>query len=234
MKSDLPQSMFDAPVLDSGRPPQQVKDWLWVFPPNRDCRGGTAWWLDLEPEPLLIDCPPLTKATIDWLQKLAAGRGARILVTSREGHGRMRRLQEALGWPLLVQEQEAYLLPGLKDIAAFSEDFTTQAGVRLLWTPGPTPGSCVAYAPAPLNVMFCGRLLVPVAVNHLAAIRHRRTFHWLRQQRSLEKVRRWIPPEAMPLLASGGGLGALRGGKLAPWDAWKPLPPGKDSAVDVY
>ena len=230
---ELSHRMIDTPVLDSGRPPQQVKAGLWVFPPNSDCRGGTAWWLDCQPEPLLIDCPPLTMASIESLQKLAAGRAARILVTSREGHGRMRRLQEALGWPLLVQEQEAYLLPGLKAMDTFRQEYTTRSGVRLLWTPGPTPGSCVAYAPPPMNVMFCGRLLVPIAVDHLAAIRHRRTFHWLRQQRSLEEVRRWIPPEALPSLASGGGLGALRGLKLVPWEAWKSPSHGTKSAVDV-
>jgi len=122
-------------ALEPGRPPQRIRTDLWLFPPNRDCRGGSSWWLDVDPEPVLIDCPPLTEATLTALQDLAGGRQARILLTSREGHGRLRRLQERLGWPVLVQEQEAYLLPGVQNLTTFGESMTTASGLRLLWTP---------------------------------------------------------------------------------------------------
>lgn len=207
-------------ALEPGRPPHQIRSDLWLFPPNRDCRGGSAWWLDCGEEPVLIDCPPWTQATLDALERLAAGRRPKVLLTNREGHGRVRRLQERLGWPVLVQEQEAYLLPGVHPLETFSDEHTTAAGLRLLWTPGPTPGSCVVHAPAPWNVLFCGRLLVPVAVGVLAALRHRRTFHWPRQQRSMERLRQWLGSHPLPSLASGAGLGALRGERLAPWSAW--------------
>ncbi|CAE21571.1 conserved hypothetical protein [Prochlorococcus marinus str. MIT 9313] len=208
-------------ALESGNPPEQLSGPLWVFPPNRDCDGGTAWWLGCDPEPVLIDCPPLTTTTLEALKQLAAGRTARILLTSREGHGRVRAFQDALGWPVLVQEQEAYLLPGLTSLDSFVDQHTTAAGLRLLWTPGPTPGSCVVFAPDPWNVLFCGRLLIPVAFVQLAPLPHRRTFHWPRQLRSLQKLRQWIPSDSRPALASGAPLGALRGEKLAPWDAWE-------------
>ena len=94
-------------ALESGNPPEQLSGPLWVFPPNRDCDGGTAWWLGCDPEPVLIDCPPLTTTTLEALIQLASGRTARILLTSREGHGRVRAFQDALGWPVLVQAQEA-------------------------------------------------------------------------------------------------------------------------------
>ena len=209
-------------ALEPGRPPQRIRPDLWLFPPNRDCRGGSSWWLDVAPEPVLIDCPPLTEATLTALQDLAEGRQARILLTSREGHGRLRRLQERLGWPVLVQEQEAYLLPGIQNLTTFGDTMSTASGLHLLWTPGPTPGHAVVYAPAPVNVLFCGRLLVPVAAESLAPLQHRRTFHWPRQQRSLERLREWLPSEATPALASGAGLGALRGGRLAPFSSWSP------------
>ncbi|HJN33514.1 MAG TPA: MBL fold metallo-hydrolase, partial [Prochlorococcus sp.] len=32
-------------ALESGNPPEQLSGSLWVFPPNRDSDGGTAWWL---------------------------------------------------------------------------------------------------------------------------------------------------------------------------------------------
>ncbi len=206
--------------VEIGIPPKKLTEYLWVFPPNSDCEGGTSWWLECDPEPLLIDCPPFTKETMDALSKLANGRMVRILLTNRDGHGKVRALQDAFGWPVLIQEQEAYLLPGLSLLEDFQEEHTTASGVRLLWTPGPTPGSCVAYAPTPCNVLFCGRLLIPVAKNRIAPVRNRRTFHWTRQCHSLEKLCSWIPPDALPSLASGGRAASLDSQKLMPWRDW--------------
>ena len=209
-------------ALESGRPPQQLRDDLWLFPPNRDCQGGSSWWLEADPEPVLIDCPPLTDATLTALSRLAGSRTPRILLTSREGHGRLRRLQERLGWPVLVQEQEAYLLPNVSALDTFAVDHVTASGLRLLWTPGPTPGSCVVHAPA-ADLLFCGRLLTPLAPGRLGPLRHGRTFHWPRQLESLHRLRGWIPSDASPQLASGAGLGALRGGRLVPFSGWDPF-----------
>ena len=96
-----------------------------MFPPNRDSQGGSAWWLDVDPELVLVDCPPLTEASLTALLQLAGMRSPRILLTSREGHGRLRRLQERLGWPVLVQEQEAYLLPNVEPLETFADEHTT-------------------------------------------------------------------------------------------------------------
>ena len=86
------------------------------------------------------------------------------------------------------------------------------------------------HAPAPWNVLFCGRLLVPVAVGVLAGLQHRRTFHWLRQQRSLERLRDWVGVDPLLSLASGAGLGALRGERLPAISAWRDA---ADSEVDT-
>ena len=208
-------------ALDAGRPPQQLRPDLWLFPPNRDCQGGSSWWLDSGRQPALIDCPPLTEATLNALAELASGRTAQIILTSREGHGRLRRLQERFGWPVLVQEQEAYLLPNVDPLITFGSEHTTADGLRLLWTPGPTPGSCVVHAPAPANLLFCGRLLTPLSPGCLGPLRNGRTFHWPRQLRSLQELGRWIPADASPDLASGAGLGALRGERLVPYSGWE-------------
>ena len=206
-------------ALEAGRPPQQLRPDLWLFPPNKDCQGGSSWWLEADPEPVLIDCPPLTQASITALQELAGSRSPRILLTSREGHGRLRRVQERLGWPVLVQEQEAYLLPNVSPLDTFAADHATISGLQMLWTPGPTPGSCVIYATS-AELLFCGRLLTPLAPGRLGPLRHGRTFHWPRQLASLERLRAWLPPEARPALASGAGLGALRGEHLVPFSGW--------------
>ena len=207
----------------AGRPPRPVLDPLWLFAPNRDTQGGSSWWLDRPGEAgaggVLVDCPAYTEANLAFLRQRSQGRG-RILLTSREGHGRVRRFQEALDWPVLVQEQEAYLLPGVQRLEPFGAEAELGEGLRLLWTPGPTPGSAVLLAervgPGEAAVLFCGRLLSPVAPERAAPLRHRRSFHWGRWLRSLECLQAWLPPGAPLWLASGAALGALRGEALVP------------------
>lgn len=202
--------MADGAPSEAGRPPQPVRDGLWVFAPSRDSLGGTAWWLETAGGGVLIDCPGYTEANLAFL---AGQPGGRILLTSREGHGRCRRFQEALDWPVLVQEQEAYLLPGVKRLESFGQEAEPQPGLRLLWTPGPTPGACVIHATEP-DGLFCGRLLVPTAPHRAAPLRTPRTFHWPRQLRSLERLRAWLPAGSPRWIASGAALGALRGARL--------------------
>ena len=210
---------------EEGRPPLPVRPGLWLFAPSRESQGGSAWLLEATGADLLIDCPAYTRANLRFLadrpRQRPAGGGsppAWILLTGRGGHGRCRRLQQALGWPVLVQEQEAYLLPGVDPLHTFAAEHRLEPDVRLLWTPGPSPGACVVHvAPAAGDGpggLFCGRLLVPVAPARLAPLRQRGTFHWGRQLASVERLRRWLPPGAPDWIASGAGLGALRGAKL--------------------
>jgi glyoxylase-like metal-dependent hydrolase (beta-lactamase superfamily II) len=196
--------------LESGRPARQVRQGLWLFAPNRDTQGGSSWLLEGAQGDLLIDCPAWTQANLDLLR--GRGAGGTIVLTSREGHGRTRRFQEALGWPVLVQEQEAYLLPGVQQLHSFAEEHQLADGVRLLWTPGPTPGSCVLHhAAGGWDGLFCGRLLQPLAPGVLAPLRQRRTFHWPRQLASVQRLGQWLPAGSPGWIACGGGLGALRG-----------------------
>jgi len=220
-------SAFGPEALPPGRPPEPVAPGLWLFAPNRDTQGGSAWLLETPDHDLLIDCPALSEANLSFLSHRGAQarpgpsgnvRQGWIVLTGRDGHGRCRRLQERIGWPVLVQEQEAYLLPGVERLQSFAAELELAPGILLLWTPGPGPGSCVLHvgggvAPAG-DGLFCGRLLVPVAPDRLAPLRTRRTFHWPRQLRSLEQLRRRLPPGSPHWIASGAALGALRGGRL--------------------
>ena len=212
------------PPLEPGRPPVAVAPGLWLFAPNRDTQGGSSWLLEGFELDLLIDCPALTTANLAFLAERGrrpglAGAG-RIVLTGRDGHGRCRRLQEHLGWPVVVQEQEAYLLPGVEPLLQFSTHLDLGSGLRLIWTPGPSPGACVLHvspgAAAAGEGLFCGRLLVPVAADQLAPLRARRTFHWGRQLRSLELLRSQLPAESPAWIATGAALGGLRGGRLVP------------------
>ncbi|MFM7266623.1 MAG: MBL fold metallo-hydrolase, partial [Cyanobium sp.] len=105
----------------AGPAPIAVRPGLWLFAPNRDSQGGSAWWLECAGlaagRGLLIDAPALTQANLTFLQQRGPGL---IVLTGRDGHGRTRRLQEALGWPVLVQDQEAYLLPGVEPLQRFA------------------------------------------------------------------------------------------------------------------
>lgn len=209
---------------EPGRPPRPVGCDLWLFAPNRDSQGGSSWFLEHSDRDLLIDVPALTQANLAFLQQRP--RPGQIVLTGRDGHGRCRALQELLGWPVLVQEQEAYLLPGVKDLETFGHEHCLTPALRLLWTPGPSPGASVLLAiggeaGAKLGDvdghgggLFCGRLLVPVAPGRLEPRRNRRTFHWPRQIASLSALRAWLPVGAPGWIASGAGLGALRGETL--------------------
>ena len=210
-------SRLQAQPTAAGRPPKPVHEGLWLFAPSRDSQGGSAWWLEQQSGGgVLIDCPAFNEANLAFLQSQPSGR---IVLTGREGHGRLRRFQEALGWPVHVQEQEAYLLPGAQHLISFAAEADLAPGLRLLWTPGPTPGAAVLLAeglPALESILFCGRLLSPVAPGQAAPLRTRRSFHWARWLRSIERLRGWLPADQPHWLASGAGLGALRGEVLVP------------------
>ncbi|MEB3306865.1 MAG: MBL fold metallo-hydrolase [Cyanobacteriota bacterium] len=189
--------------------PREVRPGVWLFAPNRDTHGGSSWLLERPEGAVLVDCPALTRANLEFLQDRGSGT---IVLTSRVGHGRCRQLQQACDWPVVVQEQEAYLLPGLKQRHLFGLEHRLAPELGLLWTPGPTPGACVLHARGRWgDLLFCGRLLLPIGPAALAPLRTPGCFHWLRQIASIGKLRDWLPAGSPASIASGGGLGALRG-----------------------
>lgn len=206
----------DPSPIAAGRPPQPVRPGLWLFAPNRDTQGGSAWLYEAADLDVLVDVPALGEATLTWLRERAQRRPGWIVLTGRHGHGRCRALQAEVGWPVLVQEQEAYLLPSIADLRRFGAAHTLAPGLELLWTPGPSPGSCVLHATGGSagDGLFCGRLLVPLGPGQLGPLRRPGTFHWPRQLRSLERLRQWLPAGSPDWIATGAGLGALRGEKL--------------------
>ena len=42
---------------EPGRPPRPVRSDLWLFAPNRDNQGGSAWFLEHSDGDLLVDVP---------------------------------------------------------------------------------------------------------------------------------------------------------------------------------
>ena len=186
---------------------------LWAFPPSRDSDGGTSWLLHSQSgASVLVDVPLLNDEHLSWLQQQPQGW---IVLTHRQGHGRCRRLQEQLGWPVLVQEQEAYLLPTVQQRQSFADQWEIEPGLKLLWTPGPTPGSCcLHWSQGERDVLFCGRLLWPSGCSDVELRIGDSTFHASRQKRSLKRLRAWLRPGQPAQIACAAGLGVLRGAKL--------------------
>ncbi len=213
--------MISSNADDSLSNPSCLRKGIFVLPAESTSNGGLSWWLDCDPEPVLIDCPAFNTANLAALKRLARGRNCLIVLTNRDAHGRVSELQSLLDWKVLVQEQESYLLPDLSGLTSFSEEHTTTSGIRVLWTPGPTPGSCVVYAPPPWNVLFCGRLLIPLKIDQVGHLIDRKTFHATRLRNSLKKLLKWLPPNSSPSLASGVGVGSSKDGQLFVWDSWK-------------
>ncbi len=185
--------------------------------------GGTlqkSWWLDCDPEPLLIDCPEVSAGTIESLKRLCGQRSPKIFLTNREAHYGVTHLSKVLGWQVLVQEQEAYLLPQINTLQTFGEEHELSSNLKILWTPGPTPGSCVLHASDPWNVLFCGRLLIPTKSQKLSAFPNRSSFHRARYHKSLQSLLDWIPLNSSPALASGVGSRSLNCVDLFEWKDW--------------
>jgi hypothetical protein len=76
------------------------------------------------------------------------------LITHRGAIGQARSIQESTGCKILIQEQEAYLLPGL-DVTSFPDDLLTPFGTAI-WTPGHSPGSACFYYHLNGGVLFSG------------------------------------------------------------------------------
>jgi glyoxylase-like metal-dependent hydrolase (beta-lactamase superfamily II) len=211
-------SAFSPGLERSGRPPREVGPGLWLFPPNPRTHGGSAWFLETRDGGVLVDGPPESETTFAFLEARGLASSGWIVLLGRDGHGACRRVHERLGWPVLVQEQEAYLLPGVRDLRPFGAEHQLADGLRLLWTPGPSPGAAVLHAcggvAGAVDGLFCGRLLVPVAPQTLTPLLSPRGFHGPRQLRSVVRLRRWLPPGSPDWIASGTALGALAGEAL--------------------
>nr|WP_290226216.1 MBL fold metallo-hydrolase [Trichocoleus desertorum] len=182
---------------------------LYAFPPNRDTLGGTAYFIVGNDANILIDCPAWNEANLLFLQ--AQGSVRWLFITHRGGISKhVSEIQAALGCEIVVQEQEAYLLPGLNP-TQFRETFTFYSEAQALWTPGHSPGSACLYHPAYGGVLFSGRHLIPSAQGEPVPLRIAKTFHWPRQLRSIRQLLEQFTPQTLNFICPGANTGFLRG-----------------------
>ncbi|MEH2292952.1 MAG: MBL fold metallo-hydrolase [Nostoc sp.] len=182
-----------------------------AFPPNRDTLGGTSYFIVRNEGNILIDCPALDQTNQDFF---GAHGGVRwLFLTHRGAIGKTAEIQQTFGCEVLVQEQEAYLLPGLT-VTTFRQEFTLDAATQVIWTPGHSPGSSCLYYREFGGILFSGRHLVPNQQGQPVPLRTAKTFHWPRQINSLRLLLERFTPESLQYICPGANTGFLRGKRV--------------------
>ncbi|MFQ3616496.1 MAG: MBL fold metallo-hydrolase [Cyanobacteriota bacterium] len=190
------------------KPPRPVLPEVWAFAPNRDALGGTAYLLQAPDGNLLIDCPAWDDTTRQFLSERGGVRW--LALTHRGAIAHVSELYNTYGCKIIIQEQEAYLLPGLP-VTPFQQEYEISPTAQVIWTPGHSPGSACVYAPMQGGILFSGRHLLPDRQGNPVPLRLSKTFHWPRQIRSVEKLRDRFSPDTLQHLCPGANLGFLRG-----------------------
>lgn len=204
--------------LRSPKLPQAIWNNIFAFPPNRDTLGGTAYFIVENEANILIDSPAWDEVNQNYLSSVGGVRW--LFLTHRGAIGKAREIQQAFGCEILIQEQEAYLLPGLK-VTTFKQDFNI-GNAQVIWTPGHSPGSSCLYYPREGGVLFSGRHILPNQTGELVPLRTAKTFHWFRQLASIQLLRDRFTPETLNYICPGANTGFLRG-KRAIKDAYEQL-----------
>lgn len=189
--------------------PQKVFESVFAFPPNRETLGGTAYLIVENPGNILVDSPPWNPLNQNFLAE--QGGVAWLVLTHRGGMARVAQIQQQLGCQILVQEQEAYLLPELA-VTSWGNRFDLSPRTHTLWTPGHSPGSACLYHQIDAGgILFTGRHLLPNHQGHPLPLRTAKTFHWPRQLQSLQMLRQQFGPETLHFICPGANTGLLRG-----------------------
>ncbi len=201
---------FDLP--DAGLPPSSplraVVAGVFAFPPNRETLGGTAYFIQQPEGNILVDCPAWTEAIATTLQTHGGVRW--LFLTHRDAIAQVKAIQRDTSCEVIIQEQEAYLLPRL-EVTPFQQDWAIAPRVTAIWTPGHTPGSSCLYHAAEGGILFTGRHLLPNQHGQAMPLRIAKTFHWGRQLRSVQRLRDRFSGSTLHYLCPGANLGFLRG-----------------------
>lgn len=195
------------------KPPRRLFETIFAFAPNRDTQGGTAYFIldpttPEEPAHILVDAPPWDQTTQDFLT--AQGGVRWLFISHRGGLGQAAKIQKTFGCEVVIQEQEAYLLPQTPT-TRFRHSVQLSPLTEALWTPGHSPGSACLYHQAYGGVLFTGRHLLPDQQGQPRPLRLAKTFHWPRQLAQVEALKSRFSEATLAHLCPGANLGFLRG-----------------------
>ncbi|MEM8610894.1 MAG: MBL fold metallo-hydrolase [Cyanobacteria bacterium P01_H01_bin.105] len=200
----LPQSVFG---LDAT---------TYAFSPNRETLGGTAYLItqtaasdcdSFARKNILVDCPAWTEANLDFIAQ--QGGLHWLVITHRGGSSRVRDWQARFECKVVLQEQEAYLLPQV-ETQTFHRELELTPEHRLLWTPGHSPGSACLYSSEQGGILFSGRHILPIRQG-TTPLRMSKTFHWPRQLHHVRRLLEEFTPQTLSYICPGANLGFLRG-----------------------
>ena len=181
---------------------------IFAFPPSRAILGGTAYGLLSDSGNVLIDCPAWNAETEAWLRDRGGVRT--LFLTHRGGIANVKDIQAATGCDIVIQEQEAYLLPNLT-VTSFHTHHTLPGDLEIFWTSGHSPGSACLYTPLHGGLLFTGRHLLPDRNGNPAPHRISKTFHWKRQLKNVQFIQDRFSTETLNYICPGSSTGYLRG-----------------------
>ncbi|MGD1860810.1 MAG: MBL fold metallo-hydrolase [Leptolyngbyaceae cyanobacterium] len=195
------------------RPPHQIIEGVYAFHPNRATLSGTDNFCLVQDESgqvanLLIDAPPCEPDVLDFMRDRG---GVRYwAITHRGASGEAIALQAELGCAaVLVQEQEAYLLPELTNLVTYGDRYSLPAVGEVFWTPGFSPGSACVYLPRQGGILFTGRSLLPNRDGQIKPLRFAKTFHWPRQLRQIKHLQERFTADSLAYICPGANIGFL-------------------------
>lgn len=190
------------------KPPRQILPTVYSFPPNRATLGGTSYFIVKNNGGILIDCPPYHEDIVTFLND--QGGVKTLFITHRVAiSNEVAKLQNALQCEIVIQEQEAYLMPEAK-VTPFRENWQRD-DLQAIWTPGFSPGSACLYYSGEGGCLFTGRHLLPNQQGKLLSLRTAKTFHWGRQLRSLDKLTQRFDRHTLKYIFPAANTGFLRG-----------------------
>jgi glyoxylase-like metal-dependent hydrolase (beta-lactamase superfamily II) len=191
------------------KPPRAILEGLFAFPPNREILGGTSYFIVENAGNILIDCPAWEEENQQFI--LQKGGVRWLFLTHRGGISkRVKQIQQDLKCEVIIQEQEAYLLPELK-ITIFEREFNINPNYTVIWTSGHSPGSSCLYWNAHGGILFTGRHLLPDKTGKIQPLRTAKTFHWFRQLQNVKLLSDRFTCETLHYICPGANTGFLRG-----------------------
>lgn len=222
--SDLPRSPTTLTINERSEHLElkPVLDTIFAFSPNRDTLGGTSYIVLSSSGNILIDSPAWDNTIQEILEHYGGIRW--LAFTHRGAMGKLshiKQIQTHFKCDILVQEQEAYLLPNIQ-VTTFQQTFLLDSNSRMIWTPGHTPGSACFYHQLPgsedgmKGVLFTGRHLLPNHQGQIQPLRVAKTFHWFRQLRSIQILRDSFTKDTLHFGCPGANTGFLRKQRTIP------------------
>jgi glyoxylase-like metal-dependent hydrolase (beta-lactamase superfamily II) len=160
---------------------------------------------------ILIDTPAWDEVNRNFIEQ--QGGVQWLVITHRGNIGQAREIQHSTQCHLLIQEQEAYLLPEAT-VTSFQQEFTLSPHSQMIWTPGHSPGSSCFYSSLNGGLLFSGRHLLPNLQGEPVPLRTAKTFHWPRQVQNVKRLIERFSPQTLQFLCPGANTGALRGKRL--------------------